>query len=184
MFDTLEKECIGRLADMFEQGTMETDVRILFDGLQADDRQKNAICESLKSQGVIEPTYQFGSLLPYFIQINASIIKRRDALFRADQFQELSSPRRGVLQTIYDLACLWWGDPSTRFPKIVFLSGIALIAAPWWQPVFQQIVLKFFKLPEGPLANFDHKMFWSGWVVVAISVCLYLWPKRNSVSKV
>jgi hypothetical protein len=167
---------------MFERGTMETSVGILFDGLQADDGQKLAVCESLKSQGVIKPSYQLGSRLPCVIQINALAITQRNAMLQANQLLE-RLPTRGVYDTLYDLACLWFGDPNSRFPKFVFISGVALIAARWWQPVVQQLAVKYFGLPSSSLADFDHTMFWSGWGLVGVGLCLYVWGKSKPGSK-
>jgi len=88
-----------------------------------------------------------------------------------------TTPRTGW-STIYGIALLWFGDPNARFAKFFAVGGFALVAAPWWQPVLQQLAVKHLGIPDTFLANADGAMFWSGWVLIAIALGLYVWVKR------
>ncbi|WP_145218168.1 hypothetical protein [Gimesia alba] len=81
-------------------------------------------------------------------------------------------------ETIHAIALLWFGDPNARFAKFFAIAGVALIAAPWWQPVLQQLAVRYLGIPDPLLANADSAMFWSGWVFVVIALVLYIWIKR------
>ena len=86
----------------------------------------------------------------------------------------------GFWGTVYGIAKLWFGDPSTRFAKSFAIFGVALIAAPWWHPIIHQLAVKHLDVDPTLLQNADDTMFWSGWVLVALAVVLYIWVKRSS----
>jgi len=94
-----------------------------------------------------------------------------------------ASPVSQFFEIIYRIAVLWVGDPKSRYPTLLALAGIALIAAPWWQQVFQQAAVKYFQLPGDFLAKSESSLFWSGWVFVGISVVLYVWLKSREGSQ-
>ena len=88
------------------------------------------------------------------------------------------SSQRGILDTVYELALLWLGDPSARFAKYFAIAGTAMIAAPWWQPVVQQLAVKHLGVPDRSFHYVDQSIFWSGWVFIGIALAVYVWVKR------
>lgn len=176
-FSENEAKCLERLSELFQSGTTQTSVNELFANMDVDNGQKHAICESLKASGAIKPTYQLGQQLPYAIQILPNVVKQHRQQQDADQVTTRETPRT-AWDTIYGIAILWFGDPNARFAKFFAVAGVALIAAPWWQPVLQQLAVKYLGIPETFLANADNAMFWSGWLLIAIALGLYIWIKR------
>ena len=85
---------------------------------------------------------------------------------------------RTTWDKIHGIALLWYGDPNASFAKFFAIPGVALIAAPWWQPVLQQAAVHYLDVPPNSLAEADCKLFWSGWILVVIAVCLYIWLKQ------
>ena len=134
-FAEYETPCINRLAESFEKGVTQTSVNILFDGMGIDDGQKHSVCESLKVRGVMSPTYQMGQKLPYRIEILPASVRERDRIAVTSESGNEESRSRGFLDTVYGIALLWYGDPNARFAKFLAGAGVALITAPWWQPI-------------------------------------------------
>lgn len=105
--------------------------------------------------------------------------------FDADQGPQSSSsvpsggdsPPADIYDMTYRIAVLWFGDPKARFAKGFVLAGIALVAAPWWQPILQKLAVQRLGIPDEFLANADTGMFWSGWGLIAIGIALYIWIK-------
>ena len=85
---------------------------------------------------------------------------------------------KDILDTIYKLAKLWLGDPRSRVAKLLIVAGIALIAAPWWQPIVQNLAVRHLNIDESFLANTDRTMFVSGWCLVIGGIALYAYLKR------
>lgn len=115
-----EKSCVKRLADMFERGTTATLVNALFNGIAIDDKQKRAICESLKDRGVIKPTYQLGQRLPYQIEILAAAVTERDNLIHDNKFERL---KRGLLSS------WWFGIPVFVFVVVAAIITVVIAVA-------------------------------------------------------
>ena len=113
-----ENICLKRLAKQFAAGTTATSVKALFDGLQLDDGQKHAICESLKARGTIKPVYQLGQRLPYQIEIHAAVITERDNTINDNKFERLKS----------NLLSSWWfGIPTFVFVVVAAIIGFLVL---------------------------------------------------------
>jgi hypothetical protein len=179
----VEISCLNRLAEIFESGTTQTSVSTLFDGMDIDNGQKHSVCESLKSRRVINSTYQMGQKLPYFIEILPSAVEQCDRHSKPISTDAPAPAPRTMWETIHAIALLWFGDPNARFAKLFAIAGVALIAAPWWQPVLQQFAVRYLGIQDTLLADADSTMFWSGWVFVAIALGLYIWIKRLQTQK-
>lgn len=117
-FAKLEKSCLKRLANLFEQGTTTTSVRALLNGMAIDDGQKHAICESLKNRGIIKATYHLGQQLPYQNEILAAPVTERDNVIHDNKFGRLKS---GLLSS------WWFGIPAFVF--VVVAAIITLVIA-------------------------------------------------------
>src|SRR5690606_32403819 len=84
------------------------------------------------------------------------------------------SQPRGGWDTLYRFAVLWFGNPNSRFAKYFAIAGVTLISAPWWQPIVHHLVVRYLGVSDTFLADADQGMFWSGWVLIVISLCLYM----------
>ena len=73
-----KRQCVERLANMFERGITLTTTRELFDGIQVDESEKHALCETLKKNSLIKATYEMGQRLPYEIEILPLVVEARD----------------------------------------------------------------------------------------------------------
>ena len=49
-----------------------------------------------------------------------------------------------------------------------------MLNAPWWQPFLAAVLQTYTKIDTTGLENFDQKLFWGGWVLLAIGLLLYL----------
>ena len=49
-----------------------------------------------------------------------------------------------------------------------------MLNAPWWQPFLAAVLQTYTEIDTAGLENFDQKLFWGGWVLLAIGLLLYL----------
>ncbi len=200
-----ERECVNRLARLFESGITHISCTVLFEGMTLNNSQKYSICELLREKQLINPLFQMGQQLPYQIEILPCVLnelplvqtetyidpntgyEHRSTIISAAPFEPENVDDSGLQQrdmgsTLFQIAKLWFGDPSTRFPKYLAVAGVTLIAARWWQPVIQQLAVEKLGVDATFLANADNGMFWSGWVLICIALTLYIWIKRSPPS--
>jgi hypothetical protein len=200
-----ERECIGRLADMYQAGTTLTTCDVMFKGIQLDGQQKNAICKRLEENRLIKATRQLGQLLPYQIEIEPKILdelpgiqvdsyrdpvtgfESRSIILPVGPYDPPKSPDaveqpRDLWSMVCYLAKLWFGDPAIRFAMFFAVSGVALIAAPWWQPILQEAAIKQFGLSESAFSGTEKGLFWSGWILITVAIALYVWQKRQATA--
>lgn len=99
-------------------------------------------------------------------------------LEQLDEFDGLTD--RTWWDKTYRILLIWFGDPSARFAKYLAYAGVALIASPWWQPYLHQLAVKYLGIGEDLVLSVDYRVFWSGWVLIAISITLYVWIKKQT----
>jgi len=78
-----------------------------------------------------------------------------------------------LLDSIYKILRLVYGDPRTRVAKIFILAGVALVTSAWWEPFVQAAAVKFLDFPPDKLNNADERIYWTGWALNAIGLFLY-----------
>lgn len=88
-----------------------------------------------------------------------------------------------ILQTAKDFVLtvlkLWWGNPKTRFPRFMALTGTPLITSPWWQSLVLGIASKLLDADLKMSQQTEDRTFWSGWALIAIGTGLYIRATRN-----
>jgi len=84
------------------------------------------------------------------------------------------------LDYCYKLLKLWRGDSRTRFAKLLFISGLPLIASPWWQPALEALISRYLQLNPDIFDASERALFISGWVLIALGIFLYVYRTRDS----
>ena len=67
-----------------------------------------------------------------------------------------------------------WGDPRSRIPKYLILTGLAMLANPWWLPIVYSVAIKYLELSSEPFDATQTSMTWTGWILFGIGIALYL----------
>ncbi|WP_058280398.1 hypothetical protein [Ruegeria denitrificans] len=78
---------------------------------------------------------------------------------------------------------LWLGDPKTRIPKYIIVASIPLKASPLWQALLFAYLEGTRGWDTADIENADNAMFWSGWVLFAVGIALFLLVRTSSVSE-
>lgn len=84
-----------------------------------------------------------------------------------------------VLEAFLSVAKLWLDNTQARIAKLLAASGIALIAAPWWQPILQKLVARHLELDLSTVNHLESTATISGWLLIFLGVVLLLLHKRS-----
>ena len=77
-------------------------------------------------------------------------------------------------------ATLFFGDPKTRVPKAIIYTALAILGAPWWQPIFLALVKRFVDVDIAAIESGDLIAYRTGVGLLAIGLILFIWIKSTN----
>ena len=78
--------------------------------------------------------------------------------------------KHGVLRLILTFV---FGNPETRTGTAVILAALPMLNAPWWQPLLASVLKTYTDIDTTLIEQYDQKLFWGGWLVLAIGLAIY-----------
>lgn len=75
---------------------------------------------------------------------------------------------------VFEILKVWLGHHLARAANSLLLAGLALLAAPWWQPVLQTLAAKHLGISTSALVSIDTAAITTGWILLSLGIVLHL----------
>ncbi|WP_374473453.1 hypothetical protein [Arenimonas sp.] len=79
-----------------------------------------------------------------------------------------------LAEPVLEILKVWLGHHLARAANSLLLAGLALLSAPWWQPILYALVANHLQIDMAVISFMEASAVTTGWILVLLGIALHL----------